>query len=266
MEWLESYGFDAVALFPLPAMGAPPERAVNLIPGAYRDMTGIDVSRVSRDDLLSFQEFKGLWEAEPHKMELLTFLDIRAWNGKGDLLEWWGEGHTGLKNILILGADVEKMRMPELRHAPGISEEEYLAAHRKMFSWAAQRELPLHYHVDLSLHSSFVEECLSAAPNLRVSIPHLGFSRKKMAGMLKRYPNLMSDISSLLPFIKEAPAAYRSFIEEFPDRVMLGSDAIACDDLKLPGEYVDCVKNLGLSEELQAAVLGTNAQRFLGRV
>lgn len=263
LEWLEANGYEVVVVFPLPAMGAPAERAVHLIPGAYRDFTGIDAARMVHDDLQAWHAFRPLWAAKPRHLRVLSFLDVRAWDGRSDLGDWWGEGHAGFKNILVLEEDEDKMRMPPLRHVPGIGREAYLDAHRAVFGEAAQRDVPVMYHADLSLHAGFVEECLEAHPNLRVAIPHLGFSRRRMARLLERFPAAMTDISSLRPFIEAEPDAYRSFVLEFPDRVLLGSDAIACHDLRSALDYVRCVRDLRLPEEVEEAVLAGNARRFL---
>lgn len=265
LDWLESRGYEAVVVYPLPTMGAPPERGVHVIPGAYRDFTGIDEARIVHDDLDAWRAFLPLWAERGRALRVLSFLDVRAWDGRSELASWWGEGHAGLKNILILEEDGAKMRMPPLRLVPGIGREEYLQAHREVFAAAAGLGVPLMYHADLSLHGSFVEECLEAYPRLRVAIPHLGFSRRRMADLLERFPGTMTDVSSLLPFIQADPATYRSFILEHPDRVLLGSDAIACHDLKAAAEYAGCVRALGLPEEVEAAVLAGNARRFLGR-
>jgi hypothetical protein len=245
-------------------MGAPPERAVHLIPGAYRDFTGIDAARMVHDDLRAWLDFQPLWTAEPRSLEVLSFLDVRAWDGRSDLGTWWGDGHAGLKNILVAEVDEEKMRMPPLRRVPGIGSEAYLDAHRAMFAAAALWGVPVMYHADLTLHAAFVEECLQAHPGLRVAIPHLGFSRRRMSRLLERFPNVVTDISSLKPFIEADPEAYRTFLLEYPERVLLGSDAIACHDLRAALDYPRCVRDLRLPEEVAAAVLGGNARRFLG--
>ncbi len=265
LEWLEDRGYEAVVVFPLPSMGAPPERAVHLIPGAYREFTGIDETRIVHDDLRAWLDFRPLWAAKERRLRVLSFLDVRAWDGRSDLGSWWGAGHAGLKNILIGEEDEAKMRMPPLRRVPGIRAEQYLDAHRAVFGAAARWDVPVMYHVDLGHHGAFVEECLEEHPGLRVAIPHLGFSRRRMAGLLERFPAVVTDISSLRPFIQADPGAYRSFIADYPDRVLLGSDAIACHDLRPALEYVRCVRGLGLPGEVEAAVLGGNARRFLGR-
>ncbi len=264
LEWLEKRGYEAVVVFPLPAMGAPPERAVELIPGAYRELTGLDTARMVHDDLRSWLAFQPLWAAKPRSLQVLSFLDVRAWDGRSSLDPWWGEGHSGFKNVLVLEADSEKMRMPPLRNVPGIGPEEYLDAHRGVFAEAARRDAPVVYHADLTLHAAFVEECLAEHPDLRVVIPHLGFSRRRMAQLLERFPGVMTDISSLRPFIEAEPEAYRSFLLEYPQRVLLGSDAIARHDLRAALDYAQCVRQLRLPEDVEAAVLAENARQFLG--
>lgn len=264
-ERLEAGGLDAVVVLPLPTMGAPPDRAVEVIPGAYRDLTGIDEARIVHDDIEAWHAFTALWGARPRRLRVLSFLDVRAWDGRSELDGWWGEGHAGVKNILVLDEDAEKMRMAPLRRVPGLEPADYLQAHRDVFAKAAGWDVPVLYHVDLTNHGAFVEECLGAHPELRVAIPHFGFSRKRMARLLERFPNVMTDFSSLKPFLDAEPEAYRSFIADFPDRVMLGSDAIACGDLDQVLGYVESVRRLGLDGEVEAAVLGGNARRFLGR-
>lgn len=260
----ESSGYEAVVVFPLPAMGVPPERAINLIPGAVLDFTGIDASRMVHDDFQAWLDFKPLWAAEPRRLRVLSFLDVRAWDGSSDLDLWWGNGHAGFKNILILEEDEAKMRMPPLHQIIGIGREEYLNAHRAFFTVAARRNVPVIYHADLLHHTAFVEECLESHPNLRVVIPHLGFSRRNMARLLDRFPGVMTDISNLRPFIEAERESYRSFIIDYAERVLMGSDAIACVDLRPALEYARCIRELRLPDKITAAVLGGNARRFLG--
>ena len=61
------------------------------------------------------------------------------------------------------------------------------------------------------------------------------------------------------------PASYRAFILDYPDRVLLGSDVLAGHGLRPAVEYVERVRDLDLPEDVEAAVLGGNARRFLGR-
>ena len=263
LEELEAAGYVAVAVFPLPGMGATPVKVLDLIPGAYRELTGLTLERAAHDDLEAWWAFEQRWNAQPRAMELLSFLDVRAWDGQIDLAPWWGRGHTGLKSILIDEADQAKMAMPPLRRVPGLSPAAYRDAQRAVFDAAARYDVPLVYHADLTLHGEFVEECLQAQPALRVDIPHFGFSRRAMAKLLDRFPAVMTDISSLGPHMATAPESYRAFILDYPDRVMLGSDVIASHDMRPALQYVDHVRALELPPQVEAAVLGGNARRFL---
>ncbi len=264
LEWLEARGYEALVFYPLPGMGAPPEKVLDLVPGAYRELTGLTRERAAHDDLEAWRSFARRWRSRPRGLELLSFLDVRAWDGRADLAAWWGEGHAGLKSILIAEEDDAKMRMPPLRRVPGLSAEAYLDAQRGVFAEASRRGVPLVYHADLTLHGAFVEECLQAHPGLRVDIPHFGFSRRAMARLLDRFPGAMTDISSLGPHMDTDPDSYRAFVLDHPDRVMLGSDVIASYDLRPALAYVERVRALALPPEVEAAVLRGNARRFLG--
>ena len=263
LTWLEAGGFEQVAVYPMPGLGAAPEKVLHMVPGAYRELAGLSAHRTVHDDLESWQAFQGRWRERPRALELLSFLDIRAWDGKADLAPWWGTGHTGLKSIIIEDEDSSKMRMPPLRRVTGITRTAYLEAQRAMFAAAAHHNVPFIYHADLTRHGDFVEECLQAYPRLRVNIPHFGFSRKSMAAILERYPAVMTDISSLGPYMDKDPAAYRNFINTYPDRIMLGSDAIASYDLRPAMAYAERVRALGLPSSAEAGVLAENARRFL---
>jgi hypothetical protein len=263
LEWLEAGGFEKVVFFPLPGFGAPPEKVFDMVPGVYRELTDLNSIRTANDDLESWLDFEQRWKERSRTMKVLSFLDVRGWDGTTDLSAWWGEGHAGLKSIIIEEEDGTKMQMPPLRHVPGLSRAAYLEAQRAVFDTSSRFKVPLVYHADLTLHSGFVEECLQEHPLLRVNIPHFGFSRKRMAKLLDQHPALMTDISSLGPYMDNDPASYRDFIIDYPDRVMLGSDAIASYDMRMPMEYADRVKGLGLPQHIEDRVLSGNAHRFL---
>jgi amidohydrolase family protein len=263
LESLEAKGFEKVVVFPMPGFGAPPDKVFDMVPGAIRELIGLNPSRASNDDLESWLDFERRWGERPRTMEVLSFLDIRAWDGRTDLSVWWGEGHAGLKGVIIEEEDDAKMLMPPLRRVPGLTRAAYLDAQRAVFDASSRLKVPLTYHVDLTLHDGFVEECLEAHPQLRVNIPHFGFSRKLMAALLDRYPALMTDISGLGPYIDTDPASYRDFILDYPNRVLFGSDAIASYDMRMAIEYVHRLRGLDLPPHIEAGVLAENARRFL---
>lgn len=263
LEWLEAYGFNAVAIFPLPGMGTSPEKMVDLIPEFLHEPMGLNLESAAHDDLKSWWTFQRLWMEKPRALQLLSFLDVRAWNGQTDLGPWWGNGHTGLKGILIEEEDHAKMAMPPLQRVNGLSRTGYREAQRAVFTAANRYNVPLVYHADLKLHTGFVEECLQEYPRLRVNIPHCGLSRKAMGKLLHRYPSLVTDISSLGPYIAADPESYRAFILKYPGRVLLGSDMLASIDLRQATKYVDYVHRMDLPKEVENEVLSRNARLFL---
>ncbi|MDO8722055.1 MAG: amidohydrolase family protein, partial [Syntrophales bacterium] len=75
----------------------------------------------------------------------------------------------------------------------------------------------------------FVEEMLRSHPKTNFNIPHFGSSRKALFHLLETYPNCYTDTSSLVQFIIEDPASYKSFIRQYQDRILYGSDALISD-------------------------------------
>jgi len=120
--------------------------------------------------------------------------------------------------------------------------------------------LPVLIHLDLRQYGDFMDELLSAYPDVNFNVPHFGSSRKKMADFFKRYPNCFSDFSSLLPLMKKAPGAYAEFMIEFSDQILLGSDDVTGCPSAL-GEYVDYVRTL-VDESVFKKVIQENYLRF----
>ncbi len=265
LERIEAYGFEAIAIFPLPGMGASPENVIDLIPGFLHEPMGLDMESATYDDLESWWKFQRLWMEKPRTLQLLSFLDVRAWDGQTDLAPWWGNGHTGLKGILIEEKDNVKMAMPPLRHLNKLSRRAYRETQRAVFAAAERYGVPLVYHADLNLHNEFITECLQEHPKLQVNIPHCGLSRHAMGKLLDNFPALVTDISSLGPYIAADPESYRAFILEYPDRVMLGSDVLASIDLCPAIKYVNHVRSLNLPNWIEKAVLSHNAHHFLAK-
>jgi|GEM_PF-2547455 len=267
---LAGAGYEAVVFYPLPGLGASPEKVRDLIPGPYLDLTGIDSRRTALDDLGTWREFYrhlGERNGGAPLPALHSFLDIRAWDGRTDLEPSLDmdphPGHSGFKDILILEEDGEKMRMPPLRLVPGLSREEYLQRHRMSFGLAEELDRPLVYHADLTLHEDFVVDCLECHPDVRVDIPHFGFSRRRIAELMDRFPGVHTDVSSMASFIRKDTEGYREFIVDHPQRVLFGSDAIASYDLRGSLDHLEAVRELSLPEETEVAVLAGNARRFL---
>jgi hypothetical protein len=84
-----------------------------------------------------------------------------------------------------------------------------------------------------------------------------------MVKLLDRYSALRTDISILGPYIDSDPESYHDFILDYPNRDILGSDAIASHEMRLSMEYVDRVRGLGLPPNIETGILAGNACSFL---
>ena len=47
-----------------------------------------------------------------------------------------------------------------------------------------------------------------------------------MSFLLEKYPNCYTDMSSLTLFMEKEAAPYKSFIKQYQDRILFGSDAV----------------------------------------
>ena len=157
----------------------------------------------------------------------IPYVDTRYFtNGHArDLGKYVEKGYKGVKILFV----------PELDESIGIAGWEYSLGRSVRASEQVTADLmdecerfrlPVLFHADLRRYGDFMGELLSAHPDLRVNIPHFGGSRKKMAHFLNEYEHCYTDFSSLLPYMKKAPEAYRDFISSFPDRILFGSDAL----------------------------------------
>ncbi len=54
LERLEVYGFEAIAIFPLPGMGSSPEKMIDLIPGFLHKPMDLNIESAAYDDLESW--------------------------------------------------------------------------------------------------------------------------------------------------------------------------------------------------------------------
>ena len=262
---LERAGYSGLVVMPLGGLGLAAEKIPLLLPPSYREWTGLQDGRGWRlDDVESCLEFQADWAGQDHSLEIIPFLDVRGWDGEADLTSLFAGGMRGIKNILVLEEDRPKAGNSSLRHVRGYSREEYLDRHVRCFALAERFDIPLVYHADLTLHGEFVRDCLRAHPTVRVDIPHFGLSRKLMAGFFEEFPLLFSDIASLETHIAASPESYGMFFTEFCDRIMLGSDSVVSLGLERCPHYARMVRDLQLLPTVEAAILSTNAERFLG--
>ena len=208
------------------------------------------------DDLLELAGFSD-------KM-IVPFIDTRhLWGDVPFVLNRYiNQGFKGIKGI-YLPDNENDLGVRSVPDTFGISLEQYRQREWEIFSFAQTHDLPLLYHMDVRRYRDEMMALLNDFPQVRVDFAHMGISRKEFRKILDRYPNVYTDIASLLPHIRSNPESYRDFIMHYPNRVCFGSDAFL-HQTETVLDYVAMVKDLKLPEEIEAMVLHGNPANFLG--
>ncbi len=214
----------------------------------------------------SFHEAEDLLElARLSDPVLLPLVDTRhLWGDVPALLQGYiDQGFRGIKGIYLAdaGNDLGVGNVPDTF---GISLKQYQRREWEVFAFAAARDLPVLYHMDARRYGDVMTALLDDFPRVRVNFAHFGIGRSAFRKILDRYPNVYTDLSSMLPHIKANPASYRDFILHYPDRVCFGSDAFLYT-LASVLDYIAMVRALELPEEIESQVFSGNSRRFLGR-
>ena len=133
-----------------------------------------------------------------------------------------------------------------------------------------------------------LDRLVGACPGTTFVGAHVGCWAEDLdavSGFLTRHPNWNVDLGGRLAEIGRQPRRFARFVEEFPDRVLFGTDGFPPDAeeywryyrfLQTADEHFDysgdvippqgrwAVSGCELPEHLLAAVYGGNAQRILG--
>jgi hypothetical protein len=208
------------------------------------------------DDLLRFsRESAGM---------LFPMVDTRSLEGDVPslLLHYVKLGFKGIKGLYLAddGNDLNVASVPETF---GISLQQYQQREWQIFAFAEANDLPVVYHMDANRYGDVMQAILDDFPRLRINFPHFGIGRKAFRKVLDRNANVYTDIAFMAPHIRNNPESYRDFIGAYPERVCFGSDALLYQS-EIVLEYIELVKSLKMSEELEANVLAKNPRRFLG--
>jgi Amidohydrolase len=196
---------------------------------------------------------------------LLPLVDTRhLWGDVATELQGYVErGFRGIKGIYL--ADNENdLGVGNVPDTFGISLDQYRRREWEIFAFAEAHDLPLLYHMDARRYGDLMEALLQDFPRLRVDFAHFGIGRNAFRKLLDRYPNVYTDLASMLPYIKRDPTSYRDFVLHYPDRVCFGSDAcLYAPEIVL--DYIRAVRELKLPEEIESQLFSENPRRFLGR-
>jgi len=216
---LEKVGFAGINILVISEFPTNYETCLKMIPGAYH-------SHVTREAIENHKDpFKVI--NLPHQLGIVPFLDARFMEHhiEEKIRMYRRKGFQGIKLLYVPEEDKE-FRIGGMEEAFGRTCKQSEKITSLIIEQASSLGMPILMHVDLKRYGDFVEDMLRSFPRIPFNIPHFGYSRKSVSCLLDRYPNCYTDMSSLTSFMDKDPVAYRSFIQQYQDRVLFGSDAI----------------------------------------
>jgi hypothetical protein len=195
---------------------------LKMVPGMYHGNISKAALEMQQDPFPYFE-----W-AKP--LTILPFVDAR-FIGQGieaKMERFKQQGFKGLKLLYVPEEDLN-IRVQGMEQAFGrpVKKSEEITA--RLIDSAASQGMCVLFHADLRRYGNFVEEMIHSHPATNFNVPHFGSSRKAISHLLENYPNCYTDTSSLVPFMLEDPESYKSFIRQFPDRILYGSDSLISD-------------------------------------
>jgi hypothetical protein len=195
---------------------------LKMVPGVYHNNISIAALEMQQDPFPYFE-----WAAP---LTIIPFVDARfiEHDIEAKMERFKQRGFKGLK-LLYVPEEDRNIQVQGMEQAFGrpLKKSEEIAA--RLIGSAASQGMCVLFHVDLRRYGNFVAEMLQSHPAINFNIPHFGSSRKALSHLLENYPNCYTDTSSLVPFMMEDPESYKSFIRQFQDRILYGSDALIGD-------------------------------------
>lgn len=197
---------------------------------------------------------------------LIPLVDTRHLYGdvSSALQGYMRQGFRGIKGIYLVDNEND-LGIGNVPDTFGITLAEYHRREWEIFAFAQEHDLPVLYHMDARRYGDTMKAILDDFPGIRVDFAHFGIGRSAFRKILDRYDNVYTDISSMLPFMRENPSNYRDFIMHYPDRVCFGSDALLYNT-GIVFDYIALVRELALPEHIENQLFSGNAAKFLGRV
>jgi predicted TIM-barrel fold metal-dependent hydrolase len=219
LHLLEKIGVAGINIFVIPEFPAEINTYLKMIPEAYHPYVTREVVENQKDPFAVINS--------PHNLKIVPFLDARFMenNVEEKIKRYSQRGFKGLKLLYVPEEDTT-LRIGGMEKTFGRTGKQSEKITSLIIENASSQGMPILMHVDLRRYGNFVEEMIGSYPQTNFNIPHFGFSRRAISILLDRYPNCYTDISSLVSFMEKDPASYRSFIEQYQDRVLFGSDAV----------------------------------------
>lgn len=209
-------GFSALVFTEFPS---DIKTVIKMVPGMYHNNISMAALEMQQDPFPYFA-----WAAP---LTIIPFVDARfiEHDIEAKMERYKQRGFRGLKLLYVPEEDAN-IRVQGMEQAFGRAVKKSEAIAARLINSAASQGMCVLFHVDLRRYGNFAEEMLQSHPAINFNIPHFGSSRKVISHLLENYPNCYTDTSSLAPFMMQDPESYKSFIRQFQDRILYGSDAV----------------------------------------
>jgi hypothetical protein len=216
---LEKTGLSGMNILVISEFPAEIDTYLKMIPGAYHPF-------VTREALVNQKDPFEVMNL-PRHLKIVPFLDARFMENhiEEKIKMYRQRGFIGLKLLYVPEEDTT-FHIGGMEKTFGRTCKQSEKITSLIIEQASSQGMPIVMHVDLRRYGDFVEEMIRSHPGTHFNIPHFGFSRRVMSFLLEKYPNCYTDMSSLTSFMEKEPAPYKSFIKQYQDRILFGSDAV----------------------------------------
>ena len=216
---LEKTGLSGMNILVIREFPAEIDTYLKMIPGAYHPFVTREALENQRDPFAVMNL--------PRHLKIVPFLDTRFMeNHIAEKIKMYKQrGFIGLKLLYVPEEDTT-FHIGGMEKTFGRTCKQSEKITSLIIEQASSQGMPILMHVDLRRYGDFVEEMIRSHPGTHFNIPHFGFSRRVMSFLLEKYPNCYTDMSSLTLFMEKEAAPYKSFIKQYQDRILFGSDAV----------------------------------------
>jgi len=216
---LEKTGLSGMNILVISEFPAEMDTYLKMIPGAYHPF-------VTREALVNQKDPFEVMNL-PRHLKIVPFLDARFMENhiEEKIKMYRQRGFIGLKLLYVPEEDTT-FHIGGMEKTFGRTCKQSEKITSLIIEQASSQGMPVLMHVDLRRYGDFVEEMIRNHPGTHFNIPHFGFSRRVMSFLLEKYPNCYTDMSSLTLFMEKEAAPYKSFIKQYQDRILFGSDAV----------------------------------------
>jgi hypothetical protein len=217
--FLEKIGFVGINILVISEFPAEINTYLKMIPGAYHPYVTQEALENQKDPFDVFNI--------PHQLKIVPFLDARFIenNIEEKIKIYRQRGFKGLKLLYVPEEDTI-VRIGGMEKTFGRTRKQSEKITSLIIENASSQGMPILIHADLRKYGDFIGEMIESYPKTNFNIPHFGFSRRAISSLLDKYPNCYTDMSSLESFMEKDPVSYKSFTQEYQDRILFGSDAV----------------------------------------